>query len=84
MAFCQAITIEEASMSIQQQFLSKPAPHPHKIQLKELGITAGAVASYVGLSYPYVVNMLNGAHPMTRRTDLKIQKLIREVKAING
>lgn len=72
-------------MSIQQQFQFKvyAKPHPLKNRLHNLGITPGAVANYVGLTYPYLLNQLNGAHPMTERTERKIQQLISEVKAVN-
>lgn len=67
---------------IQQQVITSihPKPSPYKEELRLLNITAGAVAQYVGLSYPYILNMLNGAHPMTERTEAKIRELIQQVR----
>ena len=42
----------------------RPKPSPYKEKLRRRNITAGAAAQFIGLSYPYVLNMLNGAHPM--------------------
>lgn len=68
-------------MTIQQDFLVqiKPKPSPFKAKLKDLGISAGAVAQYLNLTYPYVLNMLNGAHPMTPNVEIKIKELIQKL-----
>jgi hypothetical protein len=58
----------------------RPKPSPYKQQLRELSISGGAVANYVGLTYPYVMNMLNGAYHMTERTQTKIIELMDLVK----
>jgi len=70
-------------MSIGSDFQRRVHPKPsiYKSELEKLGITPGAVAQYLGLSYSYVVNQLNGLHPMTPRTELKIQELIQKVKS---
>ena len=40
----------------------RPKPSPLKERLRKLSISGGAVANYVGLTYPYVMNMLNGVY----------------------
>ena len=69
------------SISAKQQITTqiRPVPSPYKKKLRRLGISAGAVAQYVGLTYPYILNQLNGAHPMTERTEAKIKELIEQV-----
>ena len=68
-------------MSIQEDFLKqiRPKPTPYKQQLRELGISIGAVANYIGLTYPYVMNQINGVYPMTECTEAKIRELIKLV-----
>ena len=68
--------------TINQDFLTqiRPKPTPYKQQLRDLSISGGAVANYVGLTYPYVMNMLNGVYPMTERTEAKIEELIQLVE----
>jgi hypothetical protein len=49
--------------STKKDFLTqiRPEPSPYKQRLCELGISAGVVAKYVGLTYPYMVNRsMNG------------------------
>ena len=58
----------------------RPKPSPYKEKLRRRNITAGAAAQFIGLSYPYVLNMLNGAHPMTERTEAKIKELLNIVE----
>ena len=67
---------------IQQNFLTqvRPKPSPYKKRLRELGISIGAVANYVGLTYPYVMNQINGVYPMTEQTEAKIKMLIDLIK----
>jgi hypothetical protein len=69
-------------MSIHEDFLTqiRPKPTPYKQQLRELGISIGAVANYIGLTYPYVMNQINGVYPMTERTEAKVKELIELVK----
>jgi hypothetical protein len=63
---------------IQHDFLTqiRPKPSPYKKRLRELDISIGAVANYVGLTYPYVMNQINGVYPMTEQTEAKIKLLI--------
>ena len=58
----------------------KPKPSPYKQKLQELEITAGAAARYVGLSYPYFCNQLNGVAPMTETTEANLRKLVKLVQ----
>ena len=69
-------------LSINQDFLTqiRPKLSPYKHRLCKLGISAGVVAQYVGLTYPYIVNQLNGVYPMTERTESKIKELIHLVE----
>jgi hypothetical protein len=72
--------------SIQRDFFTqiRPKPSPYKKSLRELGISIGAVANYVGLTYPYVMNQINGVYPMTEQTEAKIKKLINLIKQEKG
>ena len=54
----------------------KPVPTLYKRLFKAHGIKIGTIANYLGMSYPYVCNMLNGSYRMTKETELKLQKLI--------
>ena len=58
----------------------KPKPSPYKQKLQELEITAGAASRYVGLSYPYFCNQLNGVAPMTETTEANLKKLVKLVQ----
>jgi hypothetical protein len=70
-------------MSNQKDFLIqiRPKPTPYKQQLRELGISVGAAANYIGLTYPYVMNQINGVYPMTESTEAKIKELIQLAKS---
>ena len=67
---------------MQQEFVQtiKPKPSALKKKLQELEITAGAAARYVGLSYPYFCNQLNGVAPMTETTEANLRKLVKLVQ----
>jgi len=58
----------------------RPKPTRYKGELKSLGITFGAVAQYLGFSYPYTLGLLGGSQRMTPETEWKIQELIRNLK----
>ena len=58
----------------------KPQPNPLKRKLHDLQITVGAAALYVGRSYPYFCNQLNGVAPMTPEIEEKLQELIKQVE----
>jgi hypothetical protein len=60
------------------QIRSKPSHYKH--QLRKLSASGGAVANYVGSTYPYVIDMLNGVYPMTERTEAKNKELIQLVE----
>jgi plasmid maintenance system antidote protein VapI len=68
--------------TIQQDFLTqfRPKPTLYKKKLQEPGISIGAVANYVGLTYPYVMNQINGVYPITEQTETKIKRLIDLIK----
>lgn len=58
----------------------RPKPTKYKAELKEMGVTFGAVAQYLGFSYPYTLGLLGGSHRMTPDTEWKLQQLIRDLK----
>lgn len=62
----------------------KPIPSPFKEKFQRLGIRAGAVAVYIGRSYPHTLNMLNGVAPVPKSIEAKMEKLIGEIKAQNA
>ena len=65
-----------------QEFVQtiKPKPSALKKRLQELEITAGAAARYVGVSYPYFCNQLNGVAPMTEATETNLKRLVKLVQ----
>ncbi|GEM_PF-3809415 len=58
----------------------RPKPTKYKAELKEMGVSFGAVAQYLGFSYPYTLGLLGGSHRMTPEVEWKIQDLIRNLK----
>ena len=67
---------------MQQEFAQtiKPKPSVLKKKLQELEITAGAAARYVGVSYPYFCNQLNGVAPMNEVTEANLRRLVKLVQ----
>jgi hypothetical protein len=65
--------------------LSKFEPKPPKFKrvFKKHGISLGTIANYLGLSYPYVCNMLNGIYRMTPKVEMKLQKLVGQLEDEN-
>lgn len=55
-------------------------PHPIKEMLEEHGIAVGFVANYLGLSYPYVCNLLNGHMRVSSVNEKKLQELIKALE----
>jgi len=59
------------------QKVYRPQPSPLYEKLKDLKITAGTVARYLGKSYTYTLNQLNGVSPMQPATEQKLNELIK-------
>lgn len=56
-------------------------PHPLKNTLtKELGLSISQISNYLGLTYPYVSNILSSLY-RTRKHDKRLQKLVDDMKA---
>jgi len=52
-----------------------PKPTTFKAIFKRHGVSVGTVANYLGLSYPYACNILNGQMRMTVDIEQKLQTL---------
>ncbi len=61
-------------MSILDEF--KVKEHPVKAELKKHKVATGTLSNFLGLSYPYVCNMLNGHFRMPKQHANKINSLI--------
>ena len=55
--------------------------HPFKGIFKKLGVANGTIANYLGLSYTYVNNMLNGHYRMPAHIIARLQDLIDKLEA---
>jgi hypothetical protein len=59
----------------------RPEPSPYRQQIKDLDVTVGAVAQYIGRTYVHTLNMLNGVESLPPATESKIQQLIEDVQS---
>jgi len=60
----------------QFQTVYRAQPSPLYTKLKELRVTAGAAARYLGISYTHALNQLNGNANMQPETERKLKELI--------
>jgi hypothetical protein len=58
----------------------KPKETKFKKIIKKHGISVATVANYLGLSYPYVCNVLNGVYRMTPVIEKKLHKLANQLE----
>ena len=58
----------------------KPPPSKYKVKLQKHGLPATAVAKYLGFSYPYTLNLLNGVSRISPVIDRKLQLLIKQLE----
>ena len=58
-----------------------PKPSRFKLELRKYGIPASHVASYLGYSYTYIVNVLNGISKITPPVEKKLQLLVDRLEA---
>ena len=66
-------------MSIKNEIT--PLPSEYKAQFKKFGIPTCNISVHLGLSYPYVLNLLNGIARITPEVDQKLQSLINQLEA---
>jgi len=59
----------------------KPQPTRYKKIFKEHGISHGTVASYLGKSYSYVCNILNGTIQTPSKIKEKLQELVQQLES---
>ena len=59
----------------------RPQPTPYRQELKDLNVTVGAVAQWIGRTYVHTLNMLNGVESLPPETESKIQQLIEDVQS---
>ncbi|WDP88325.1 MAG: hypothetical protein HUN04_00605 [Desulfobacter sp.] len=58
----------------------KPKQHPLKSELKKHGVSIATVANYLDLTYPYLLNMLNGTYKMQEQHEQRIETLLYGMK----
>jgi len=58
----------------------KPQHSKFKKIFKAHGVSLGTVANYLGLSYPYVLNVLAGFDRMTPEVEEKLKKLVDQLE----
>jgi transcriptional regulator with XRE-family HTH domain len=56
--------------------LKKPSPHPAKAVIKANNISVASVARFMGLSFTYVTNILNGVMRITPENENKLKEII--------
>ena len=56
--------------------LKKPSPHPAKAIIKANNISVASVAEFMGLSFTYVTNILNGVVRITPENENKLKEII--------
>jgi hypothetical protein len=63
---------------MQHEFLQQyvPKPVPFMDTLKKHGLTVPMVAKYLGVSYSYTFNSLNGIYKMSKPVEKKLKKLV--------
>ncbi len=54
----------------------KAKPNPLKAELKKHGVAPVTLANYLGLSYPHIINILNGIFPLHSKYEEKINNLL--------
>lgn len=64
----------------------RPKPSPFKAILKSYNVPISHIAPFLGFTYPYTVNLINGVEKMTPAVAEKLQALVDEleVEAANG
>ena len=60
----------------------EPKPTHYKALFKAHGISVGTVANYLGRSYPYVCNVLNGLYRTPLAIEKKLQKLVSQLEEV--
>jgi len=73
--------VSAPAKSIQEILNSNRKPTRYKtIICEKYKIKAYSVAGYLGLSYPYTVNLLNGRCKLTAKVKSKLDALVAELK----
>ena len=58
----------------------KPEETRFKADLhRKRGMPINWIANYLGFSYPYTCNLLNGYAPMTKEVEAKLEELVKKV-----
>ena len=60
----------------------EPRPTIYKSLFKSHGISIATIANYLGRSYPYVCNVLNGTYRMPSVVEEKLQKLADQLQEV--
>ena len=60
----------------------EPKPTHYKALFRAYGISVGTVANYLGRSYPYVCNVLNGLYRMPSTMEKKLQRLVNQLEEV--
>jgi hypothetical protein len=60
----------------------EPKPTIYKAFFRSHGISVGTIANYLGRSYPYVCNVLNGNYRMPSAMEKKLQRLVNQLEEV--
>jgi hypothetical protein len=63
-------------MSVQNHKRIAPTPSEYKSKFKKYGVPACNIAVFLGFSYPYTLNLLNGIARITPEVDAKLKDLL--------
>lgn len=58
-----------------------PKPTPFKAIFQQHHVPINAVAPYLGFTYSYTLNLINGVERMTPRVAEKLQALVEEIES---
>lgn len=62
----------------------RPKPTKYKTILKKYGIPVSNIAPYLGLSYPYALNLLNGISRITPEVKEKLDAIVDRLESEGG
>lgn len=60
----------------------KPVAHPFRAILRKHKVTNAITAKYLGVSLPFLCNMINGHYPMPKRHEDKLKQLVDQLEGV--
>lgn len=58
----------------------KPVAHPFRAILRKHKVTNAIASRYLGVSLPYLCNMINGHYPMPKNHEHKLKLLVDQLE----